>query len=98
MPALLRKVERFLPVAAAQIRVCTAFQEELDHVQLTGGGPTGIVLDEPRSRLYVLTRFDNSVSIVSTGTGMETDHVPLYNPEPASVVNGRRFLYDARLT
>ena len=69
-----------------------------DHIEVTGGGPTGLVLDETRSQLYVLTRFDNSISIVGTGTGMETAHVSLHNPEPASVVNGRRFLYDARLT
>jgi DNA-binding beta-propeller fold protein YncE len=69
-----------------------------DHVQLSGGGPTGIVLDEANSRLYTLTRFDNSISIVSTGTGTETAHLPLHNPEPSSVVEGRRFLYDARLT
>ncbi len=58
-------------------------------------GPTGLVLDEANSRLYVLTRFDNALSVVSTGTGMETDHLSLHNPEPASIVQGRRFNYDA---
>ena len=61
-------------------------------------GPTGLVLDEPNTRLYVLTRFDNGISIVSTGTGSEVAHLPLHNPEPPSVVNGRRFNYDARFT
>ncbi|MEM7255947.1 MAG: hypothetical protein AAF404_01020, partial [Pseudomonadota bacterium] len=28
-------------------------------VELTGGGPTGLVLDEARNRLYALTRFNN---------------------------------------
>ncbi|MFN2426482.1 MAG: YncE family protein [Candidatus Binatia bacterium] len=65
---------------------------------VTGGGPSGLVLDEDNSRLYVLTRFDNSISTVSTATGMETSHVALHNPEPASVVEGRPFLYDASFT
>ena len=65
---------------------------------VSGGGPSGLVLDEANSRLYVLTRFDNSVSTVSTATGMETAHVALHNPEPASVVEGRPFLYDASFT
>jgi YVTN family beta-propeller protein len=62
---------------------------------VSGGGPTGIVLDETRSQLYVLTRFDDAISIVSTATGMETAHVKLHNPEPAIVTAGRPFLYDA---
>ncbi|HEY2388251.1 MAG TPA: hypothetical protein VGK30_14915 [Candidatus Binatia bacterium] len=61
-------------------------------------GPTGLVLDEANTHLYVLTRFDNGVSVVSTATGMELDHLPLHNPEPPSIVNGRPFNYDARLT
>ncbi len=75
----------FVPDAARQIVV-------------TGGGPTGLVLDEGRSRLYVMTRFDNGISTISTVTRAETAHLKLFNPEPASIVNGRRFLYDARLT
>ncbi len=66
-----------------------------DQVVLTGGGPTGLVLDEPRGRLYVLTRFDNSISVVDTASKTEVEHVAMFNPEPPSIVNGRRFLYDA---
>jgi DNA-binding beta-propeller fold protein YncE len=67
-----------------------------NQIPLSGGGPTGLVLDEARGRMYVLTRFDNAISVVNTVTRQETAHVKLYNPEPASVVAGRRFLYDAR--
>ncbi|MFP2927543.1 YncE family protein [Pyxidicoccus sp. 3LG] len=67
-----------------------------NQIQLSGGGPTGVVLDEARGRLYVLTRFDNSISVVNTATRQEVAHLPMYNPEPASVVEGRPFLYDAR--
>ncbi len=65
------------------------------HIAVSGGGPTGIVLDESRGRLYVLTRFDNGISIIDTATKAETAHVQMHNPEPATVVAGRRFLYDA---
>ncbi|MFN2377237.1 MAG: YncE family protein [Candidatus Binatia bacterium] len=77
--------DTFVPDADAQFTV-------------SGGGPAGLVLDEGNSRFFVLTRFDNSVSVVSTATGMETAHVALHNPEPDSVVEGRRFLYDAAYT
>jgi DNA-binding beta-propeller fold protein YncE len=71
------------------------------HISVSGGGPTGVVLDEANQRLYVLTRFDNSVSVVdltSGSVGTEVDHVAMYNPEPPKVVNGRPFLYDATFT
>ncbi len=64
-------------------------------ISLSAGGPSGIVLDQQRKRLYVLTRFDNGISVVDTAASAETSHVTMYNPEPASVVAGRKFLYDA---
>jgi YVTN family beta-propeller protein len=66
-----------------------------NHIVLSGGGPSGLVLDETHGRLFVLTRFDNSIKDVNLATRTETRGYPLHNPEPASVVNGRRFLYDA---
>jgi DNA-binding beta-propeller fold protein YncE len=69
-----------------------------EYLAVSGGGPSGLVLDAPRQRLYVLTRFDDAVSVVDLTTGSETAHLPLHNPEPASVVEGRPFLYDAALT
>jgi YVTN family beta-propeller protein len=69
-----------------------------NQIVVSGGGPTGLVLDEARGRAYVLTRFDNSISVIQTSTRQEIAHVPMYSPEPASVVAGRRFLYDARLS
>src|SRR5690606_6739464 len=68
---------------------------ELDHVALSAGGPSGLVLDEARNRLYVFTRFDNAISVVDTVTREEIAHLPVYNPEPEEVVAGRPFLYDA---
>lgn len=69
-----------------------------NQISVSGGGPSAVLLDEARSRLYVLTRFDDAIAVVDLGTRKEVDHIPLYNPEPASVVNGRRFLYDANFT
>jgi mono/diheme cytochrome c family protein len=65
------------------------------HIPVSGGGPTGLALDHERRRLYVLTRFDNSISVLDTQSKTEVAHVPMYNPEPLSVRKGRPYLYDA---
>jgi DNA-binding beta-propeller fold protein YncE len=77
--------DTFVPDTATQIRV-------------PGGGPTGLVLDEARGRLYVLTRFDNALSVIDTRSRTEVAHVPMYSPEPANIVKGRRYLYDASVS
>jgi YVTN family beta-propeller protein len=69
-----------------------------DYIDVSGGGPSGLVLDSTNQRLYVLTRFDDGVSVIDLTSGAETAKLPLHNPEPASVVAGRRFLYDADFT
>ena len=67
------------------------------HIEV-GGGPTGMILDPARNRMYVLTRFDNSLVTVDLASGEVSSRVSMWNPEPASVVRGRPVLYDARLT
>ncbi|HEV7518534.1 MAG TPA: hypothetical protein VGR07_19745, partial [Thermoanaerobaculia bacterium] len=47
--------DSFVPSTASQIHV-------------SGGGPTGVVLDEDRGQLYVMTRFDDAISVISTTT------------------------------
>ncbi len=37
-----------------------------------GEGPSGLALDEGRSRLYVLNKFSASVSVIETGTQTES--------------------------
>ena len=69
-----------------------------NYIKVSGGGPSGVVLDETRQRLYVLTRFDNSISVIDLTTRNETAHIGMFNPEPLHVINGRRFLYDAPLS
>src|SRR5688572_9287886 len=82
----------------AQLENNTFTPSAANHITVSGGGPAGVLLNEPRGHLYVYTRFDNAVKVVSLGTRTEIRSVPLNNPEPASVVNGRPLLYDARLT
>ncbi len=82
--------------STAQLEADTFVPSTAKQIPLSGGGPTGLVLDEARGRMYVLTRFDNGISIVNTTTRQEVGHVKMYSPEPPSVVQGRRFLYDAR--
>ena len=67
-----------------------------DHIVLSGGGPSGLALSG--NHLYVLTRFNNSISVVDTTTKSEIQTVSLLNPEPQTVLDGRQFLYDAALT
>ncbi len=82
----------------ADLESGTLVPDAADHVPLSGGGPTGLVLDEPRGRLYVATRFDNSISVVDTAARTELAHVAIHSPEPPEVVDGRPVLYDALFT
>ncbi|MGH7743129.1 MAG: hypothetical protein ACRENS_14040, partial [Candidatus Eiseniibacteriota bacterium] len=57
-------------------------------------GPTGILVDDARSRLYVVGRYYNQLQTLST-----TDFSQLalqrigMNPTPDAIVNGRKFFY-----
>jgi DNA-binding beta-propeller fold protein YncE len=84
--------------STAQLENDTFVPSAANHIPVSGGGPVGLVLDEDRGQLYVMTRFDNGISIVDTRTRTETAHLQMHNPEPPSIVNGRRFLYDAKLS
>jgi DNA-binding beta-propeller fold protein YncE len=66
-----------------------------NYIPVSGGGPSGLVLDEARGRLYVMTRFDNSVKVIDLASKQEIGRSILPDPEPASVVEGRPMLYDA---
>jgi YVTN family beta-propeller protein len=68
------------------------------HIAIPGGGPAGLALDEARKRLYVLSRFDNSLVVVDTKKRRVTDQLPLFNPEPAIIRAGRPLFYNAALT
>jgi YVTN family beta-propeller protein len=63
-----------------------------------GEGPTGLRLDEQRGRLYVLNKFEATISVIDTGSLSELDRVAMFDPTPRAVRNGRPMLYDARRT
>jgi DNA-binding beta-propeller fold protein YncE len=68
------------------------------YVEVRGGGPAGLVLDEANQRLFVYTRFDNGISQVDLASRVERHHWNFPNQEPRAVVEGRPFLYDARIS
>jgi DNA-binding beta-propeller fold protein YncE len=83
----------------AELEADTFVPSSSRHIALSGGGPAGVVLDG--DRLYTLLRFENSVAVVDLTQGLvgaEIQKVPLFNPEPRAVVEGRPFLYDALAT
>ena len=61
---------------------------------VVGEGPTGVALHEASGRIYVLNRFSNSIALVDAGSLTKVAEVPLHDPSPALVKDGRRFLYD----
>ena len=90
--------QKLAVIATAELEA-GRFVPRADHaISLSAGGPSGVVLGRGGERAYVATRFDNGISVLDLGAGREIAHVRMFNPEPASVVNGRVFLYDARRT
>ena len=39
--------------------------ESANYITVSGGGPSGVVLDEPRGLLYAMTRFDDAVKVIN---------------------------------
>jgi DNA-binding beta-propeller fold protein YncE len=87
-----------IPTASLEAGSFNPATQSANYIRVTGGGPAGLALDEHHGRLYVLTRFDNGVSVVNLTSRHEDQHLRMHNPEPPEVVQGRPFLYDARLT
>jgi YVTN family beta-propeller protein len=63
-----------------------------------GDGPTGLALDEPRHRLYVLNRFSASISVVDISSNTVVATTPLFDPTPSPIKTGRKHLYDTHKT
>jgi DNA-binding beta-propeller fold protein YncE len=61
-----------------------------------GEGPTGMAIDESRERLYVWNRFSSNISVVDTAAGLVITNVPVFDPTPSIVRQGRRHFYDTR--
>lgn len=63
-----------------------------------GEGPAGLALDEAAGRLYVLNRFENSISVVDPEVGSEIERIALFDPTPPSIKVGRKHLYNTHET
>lgn len=63
-----------------------------------GRGPTGLALLESAARLFVLNRFDGTISAMDTATNAVIATTGFYDPTPAVVKSGRPFLYETRRT
>ncbi|MEM6300461.1 MAG: hypothetical protein AAF749_01895 [Pseudomonadota bacterium] len=68
------------------------------HVEIPGGGPLGLVLTPEGDRVVVYGRFAHELSLWDTRSGTLLQQLPLFTPEASEVIEGRRFLYDARET
>lgn len=86
------------PTASLEANTFDPVALSANYIDVTGGGPAGLVLDEANDRLFVYTRFDNGVSVVDLTTGVESGHWNFPNQEPAAIVEGRPFLYDAQIS
>ena len=63
-----------------------------------GEGPTGVRYDATESRVYVLNKFEGSISIIDADALTETQRVAFYDPTPSDIKDGRPFLYDTHRT
>ncbi|MEY3027284.1 MAG: hypothetical protein RLZZ238_2181 [Planctomycetota bacterium] len=63
-----------------------------------GEGPTGIVASAGGEFVYVLNRFESSVSAISTASYSEVGTANFHDATPTSIRNGRKFLFNTQLT
>ncbi|MBQ0727655.1 MAG: SMP-30/gluconolactonase/LRE family protein [Thalassolituus oleivorans] len=68
---------------------------ESSQIQLANGGPSGVVLDEARNKLYVRTQFNNGIAVIDLDNNSEVQTIAMHSPEPENIAQGRAFLYDA---
>ena len=60
----------------------------------TVAGPTGVVVDDARGRVYVVGRFHNELQTLRTNNFTEVSRSKIgFDPTPDRIVNGRRFFY-----
>jgi DNA-binding beta-propeller fold protein YncE len=60
----------------------------------TVGGPTGVVVDDARSRIYVVGRYRNELQTISADSLVQMSRVAIgMDPTPDDIVHGRRMFY-----
>lgn len=63
-----------------------------------GQGPSGLVISDASNTLYVLNRFDASISVIDLATNTVVATASYFDPTPDPIREGRPFLYDTVLT
>lgn len=63
-----------------------------------GEGPTGVALDGAGATLFVLNKFEGSVSVIDTATLTESSRTALFDPTPGTIKAGRPLLYNTHAT
>jgi hypothetical protein len=76
----------------------TFVPDAADHLTLPVGGPAGLALSADDSRLYVYSRFDNSVQVIDTASFSILSSTAMTTPESAAIQRGRQILYDANIS
>ena len=59
-----------------------------------GEGPTSVAVDNANAYVYVLNRFEGSLSVIDSITETEVDRIAFYDPTPSAIKIGRKHLYD----
>lgn len=77
--------------------VTNASGQRLGRIEV-GQGPTGLALSSDGQRLYVLNKFEASISTVNPAARTELDRRNLFDPTPLAVKEGRPLLYDTHAT
>jgi YVTN family beta-propeller protein len=80
------------------VAVINGSGQRIGDVIRVGEGPTAAVLHERSNRLLVWNHFNPSLSVVDLSTNTESARIAVFNPLPAAIRNGRKFLYDTHLT
>ncbi len=63
-----------------------------------GQGPTGLAMSQDGALLYVLNKFDGSISTIDAAALAELDRAAFFDPTPGSISEGRPLLYSTHLT
>ncbi|MEY4831244.1 MAG: hypothetical protein RLZZ562_3040 [Planctomycetota bacterium] len=63
-------------------------------------GPRGLALAQSTQRLYVANKLSSTISVIDTASNALLSEVKLgsYDPTPTNIRDGRKFLYDAKLS
>jgi YVTN family beta-propeller protein len=67
---------------------------------VTKRGPRGLAINPLSQLLYSLNRLSNTISVISTATNTVLEEIPTgtFDPTPTVILNGRGYLYDAKLS